>query len=51
MVRNVKSQPYLVENASVADMAVIDLRYKLFYGVHIRCYNVNLEGFLSSFLK
>ena len=42
---------YLVEDAGVADMAVIDLRYQLFYGVDIRWDNVNLEGVLCSFLK
>ena len=48
---NSRWQIYLVENASVADMAIVDLRYKVFYGVHIRCDYVNLEGFLSSSLK
>ena len=44
-------QPCLVENAGIADVAVIDLRYELLYGIHVRRGYINLEGLHGSFLE
>ena len=44
-------QPCLVENAGIADVAVIDLRYELLYGVHICRGYINFKGLLRGFLK
>ena len=44
-------QPCLVENAGIADVAVIDLRNELLYGVHVCRGYINLEGLHGGFLK
>ena len=44
-------QPCLVENAGIADVAVIDLRNELLYGVYVRGGYINLKGFHGGFLK